>query len=763
MSEPIPQQFEAVSPPYQAPTGRVRPRLRLPTSWLLWVVFIASLLLAGKIYFESPDFSSIPGMGEVLESHAAATEVARVLEVRVSVGQRVRIGQTMVVFDTAPIDLEITQAHDQLTKSKAQLAATTLALRRQRLSQERAFEKSIDVVDMGRISAAVEAEVDRAEAASLRLRIHWWDGLVAQKLVTEQVLIDLRAQLAGIESRIKARELAIGAWQERLSRVEKRWKDWQLAIPSADDDPEQRDLAPLKADVEVAEAGLARVEARRQHMVVRSAVDGVVSRVLMQPGDVATPGQTVVVLRPPEVRRVIAYALDTVARRLRVGASVEVQRRDGTGRMLKAHIEGFGGVAAIPLQLQSVPVRAPLAAEEIVVVLEEGSLLPGEPVDVAFLHGVLGYPVDRPSEAAPLPAIELPHPATQATALPVPATPTTPPPGPSVALPPVPTPSERAAELLEIPDQLRAISRLEPSGLLWLPERQKYLVVSDDTGLPEQNDHAPWVFEVDAGGHVAPKPLILENGPEISDLESVTRAADGTLWLLTSQSVSRKGKRTDARCELLRAHIKDGRVIVDGHALLGAAMGRLHDPAWLDSLGLAAHDPLYRQGAAGFDRTLDVEGMAVDGDGLLLALKRPLDAQGRAILWRLAHPERLIATGHLLKTDLTVWARVPLQAGPPSAGMAAGIADILFLPDGRLALLATALGDADEGHGDVGLHSALYVAGRPGTNGLLQPQLLRRIAGYHAEGMALEPDGKGLRLILDENTDLPHWLHVPLP
>ncbi len=760
--------------PYQPPTGRIRPRMRLPTGWLLWLVFAAAMAVSFKIYFESPDFSSIPGMGEVLESHAAAAEVARVQEVRVSVGQRVRVGQVMVMFDPAPLDLELAQARDELGKAQAQLAATTLALRRDYLSEERQFEKSIDVTDMGRIAAAVEAEVDRAEAASLKLRVHWWEGLVAQKLVTEQALVDLKAQLAGVESRIKARESAISAWQERLARVEKRWKDWRLAIPSADADPEQRDLGPLRANVAVAQAALARVEARRQHMVVRSAVDGVVSRVLMQPGDVATPGQTVVVLRPPSVRRVIAYALDTVARRLRVGAMVQVQRRDGTGRMLKGHVEGFGGVAPIPLQLQAVPERAPLAAEEIVVVLEEGTLLPGEPVDVAFMSGVLSYPVDQPSEAASVEPATTPAPAAEPTqptasalpaAEPAAATATAPAPGPGSAAVPTPAPAtaEAAAEALEVPAALRQMSRLEPSGLLWLPERQNYLVISDDTGFHAQNDRAPWLFEVDTKGHFAAAPVVLAGAPEFTDLESIARGPDGTIWILASQSVSRKGKRSEARSQLMRVRVHGNALEVEGHAALAVALGRARDPQWLDSLGLAARDPHYREGAAGFDRTLDIEGLAVDGPALLLGLKRPLDSQGRALILRLEHPERLLTTGRLHKDDLRIWGRVPLQAGPPSAGMAAGIADLLPLPDGRLAVLATALGDADEGRAEIGMHSALYLVDRPGADGAMQPHLLRRIIGFHAEGVALEPDGRGLRLIFDEGEALPHWLRAPLP
>ncbi|MBI5611260.1 MAG: DUF3616 domain-containing protein, partial [Deltaproteobacteria bacterium] len=258
-------------------------------------------------------------------------------------------------------------------------------------------------------------------------------------------------------------------------------------------------------------------------------------------------------------------------------------------------------------------------------------------------------------------------------------------------------------------------------------------------------------------------PLVLEGAPRVSDLEAIARAGDGTLWLLASQSVSHKGKRTDPRGQLLRAHVRGDRLEVDGHANLALAIGRLRDPAWLDSLGLVARDPGYREGAAGFDRTLDIEGLAVDGAALLLGLKRPLDSQGRALILRLEHPERLLASGRLRKEDLRVWARVPLQAGPPGAGMAAGIADLLPLPDGRVALLATALGDADEGRGDAGLHSALYVAERSTADGNLRPHLLRRIPGFHAEGLAMAPDGAGLRLIFDEGEALPHWLRVPLP
>lgn len=760
---------------YAAPQGRVRRRWQLPPAALMWLVWVAAIAWAATLYFQSPDFSTISGMGEVLESHAAAPEVARVASVRIAVGQRVAAGAVMISFDTTPLDMEAAEVQAELAQAEAELLAGGLALRRDRYSEARSFEKSIDVSDMGLIAAKVDAGLDRAEAEGLRLRIRWWEPLVKKQLVSEEALQDLRGQLAAVEARILARTDAVAAWQQRVARVERRFLQWQKAVPAAEDDPQQLDLGPLKAAIAVTRAKLQRIQARKEGLTVKAMVDGVVSRVLMQPGDVATAGQTVVVLRAPQVHRVIAYAQDAVARRLRVGSPVLVLRRDGTGKTLPGHVVGFGGVAELPLQLQSVPPRAPLAAEEVIIELDRAALLPGEPVDVAILPGVLNQPLDPP-EAPPQLVPALPPPATPA-ALPTAASTGQAPeqasefvaaagPPPQLATPQVPagaaTPADPPQPLM-IPASLNALTRFEPSGWLWLPERQRYLLVSDDTGRENAQEHAPWVFGVGASGEVDAQPWVLENGPEISDLESVTRSPDGALWLLASQSVSRKGNRNDPRTWLLRAELRGAKVVVTGYKSLASALALGFPPAKLEELGVGLRDPKYRKGAQGFSKSLDIEGIAADGDGLLLALKRPLDGTGLALIWRLADAKRFLATGQLRPSDLQLWARVALAAGPSTAPMAAGIADLLRLPDGRWAILATALGDGDDGNAAVGLHSALFIAQAKPSGGRLAAKLHQRFAGVHAEGIALSADGKQLAVVFDEGDLPPHWLQLPLP
>jgi multidrug resistance efflux pump len=752
---------------YRAPQGRMRRRLRIPAAALMWLTWAAAVGWAGQLYFASPDFASIPGMGEVQESHAAAPEVARVQAVYVTAGQRVKTGELMVRFDGGPLELEAAEANAQIAKAEAELRAGPLVLRRERLAENRSFLRLSDSSTTGLLGAKVELGLDMAEAEGLKVRIRWWEAMVQRQLTDELTLQDLRGQLTAVQARIRARQEAVEAWQQQLGRVEKRFDQWQKATPAVDDDPQQLDLAPLRAEVEVAKALLRRIEDRKRLLVVRASVDGVVSRVLMQPGDVATAGQTVVVLRAPEVQRVIAYAQDAVARRMRVGTPVHVMRRDGTGQRLEARVVGFGGVAELPLQLQSVPPRAPLAAEEVILSLVNHTLLPGEPVDVAFMHGVLSHPVDSHSQAAgpPQPAVALPPPATPADQPRPEEGPSVAPPGPA-ALPQAPTATQGAGQppqVLVMPAELSAVTRFEPSGWLWLPERQRYLIVSDDTGLADSSEHAPWLFSADAQGQVDPAPWTVQKAPAFSDLEALTRSADGALWLLASQSVSRKGNRSDPRTWLIRAELRGDQLVATGQRSLATALATLRNPTQLQRLGLSQVDPAYRKGAAGFDRVLDIEGMAADGAGLLLALKRPLDHEGNAIVWRLADAKGFLKGAPLNSKDLQVWARLPLSAGPASAPLAAGLADLIALPDGRFAALATALGDGDEGRQDLGLHSALYLLQPQLGSDRPKVQLLQRFHGVHAEGLALTPDGKHLAVVFDEGALPPHWLTVSWP
>ncbi len=738
------------------PVARVRARLRVPPAALFWLVWLGAAAGASWFYFESPDFSAISGVGELVEAHASAPELLKVARIEASLGERVRKGQLLVSFDTATLQREREVVLARIAKAEGQFAAGAMALRRDAANDRLAFEKAFEIADAGTLGAQVQADLDRAEAESLRKQIAWWQSRVDQKLVAEQPLIELRAQLAAVQKRVDAQAAAAARWKERLQRVQGRLDEFSKVLPTEASLGDRPELQPLKAEMEILKAELAQIDARTLAAQLRAPFDGVVHRVLLQPGDVAVAGQGVLVLRKPEVDRVVGYAIGAVARRLQLGGAVRVERRDGTGQRLHGHVMGFGGVAPIPLQLQSIPPRAPLAAEEIIIGLDDGTVLPGEPVDIEFVPGVLHGPPGRkalpqragaePPQVAGAPGPPGGHPPQPGPALPAQPTATT-----AVAVPP---------RLVQVPAALAQVTRLELSGLLWLPERKRFVVVSDDTGLQGKQEGAPWVFGMTDSGQLDAEPWPIAGLEGVSDLEAVTRGPDGELWLLASQSINRKGKRPEARSLLARVEVRPHGLVAPGRAHLAYARGRRAAQGGWPSLGLGGRDSCYRKGGDGFDRELDLEGIAMDGEALLLAVKHPLDDQGRALIWRLADPGRLLQTGGLADNQLTVWARVKLGVGP-GAALPAGFADLLRLDDGRLLALATALGDADEGHLDRGLHSALVAITDP--TGRAQVQIVENFAGLHAEGVAFGPSGSLLTVVFDRGAQPPMWAAVPAP
>ena len=79
------------------------------------------------------------------------------------------------------------------------------------------------------------------------------------------------------------------------------------------------------------------------------------------------------------------------------------------------------------------------------------------------------------------------------------------------------------------------------------PERDRFILVSDDTGTLTEQEHAPWLFTMTRTGQVDAEPLRLTGVEGVSDLESIAPGPEGSLYILASQSLSRKGKRPPER------------------------------------------------------------------------------------------------------------------------------------------------------------------------------------------------------------------------
>lgn len=294
---------------------------------------------------------------------------------------------------------------------------------------------------------------------------------------------------------------------------------------------------------------------------------------------------------------------------------------------------------------------------------------------------------------------------------------------------------------LRVPSSLTAVTRApEPSGLVWNPPLQRYLVVSDDTGRRDLGtSHRPMLLALGADGELDATPLPITGIERLDDAEAICAAPGGALYLVTSHAPNRKGRTPPARRQLLRLALRGRGLAVEGRLDLTALEG----PPLADLAGLDPTAPL------------DVEGLAWHGGALYIGLKSPLTSAGKAVILRLATPDDAFRASRIPDGALSRWAEVPLCPPGRGARVCQGIAELLFLADGSLLVAANApkAGPADGGGG-------VWWIGAPGA----APILLRRFPGLKPEGLALTPGGGRVVVVFDTGEGQePLWTELTPP
>jgi hypothetical protein len=300
---------------------------------------------------------------------------------------------------------------------------------------------------------------------------------------------------------------------------------------------------------------------------------------------------------------------------------------------------------------------------------------------------------------------------------------------------------------MTVPPSLARRTRFEPSGILARPAANRYLVVSDDTGFKNgADDGRPWLFAMDAAGKVDPAPIPIAGVTTIDDLESIASGEDGEIYVLASQSHTSKDRRKPARSALLRLRPEGTGFRVDGEVHLAETLDLAPDRA--AALGLLAGT-----------RGLDIEGMAFRAGALFFGLKAPLDAHGKAMIWKVATPSALFdlstsGTKKLERAGMDLWghARVDVEIG--GSTVPGGISELLFQGDSLV--IASTPSTVD------GAAGALWHVERA-RGGDLAAHLVRRFPGRKPEGLAPSLAAGKLMVAFDAGSATPSFLEMPWP
>lgn len=711
------------------------PRWNLPPHfWTPIGLFAGTLALMlyvnGGLDYRPP----ITGFARAEQLTVASLESGRLAMVSVQPGQEVSAGQVLARFETAGLDAEAAVLEAEIAQLSAQVTVVGSQARRQQVLDSRQLTQSVDGarVALAKEEAALAEAVARLDALTTeRTRV---EKLVADKLATADDLTKLTLEYAAVAREVSERPRNIALYKEQLAHTE--------ALQASTPNNYEASLTTSASQaLAVARKRLEQLEKRRQRLELVAPAAGQVLSVEHRAGEVVEAGDAILTLVRQVPTQVIACVGEQDALEVHPGMSARLVARDASHAALTGRIIAVGPmVDQLPVRCRRVP-SVPSWGREVTLQLEgPQSRLPGEAFDIHFVKDN-----QRLTPSGPL----LPgtSPQTRGVA----------PDGTAQASPPVNASQPTLLDLSAVDTQRY---NLEPSGLTWVAALSRYVVVSDDPGAQEDNKHSPMVFTVGLDGRVDAIPLPVTGTASLNDLESIA-PMDGTgnraagVYVLASQSLNRKGKRSADRTAFLALVPEGNRLQVVGEAHLAEAIEALSLPE-RQALGLSSDT-----------RDLNIEGMARWGSALYLGLKAPLGQEQEALIWRLAHPEVLLSTGSLAQAGLSLFARVKLDADIDGRSVPGGISELLFLPDGRLLLTSTPSG-TKEGRQSGRLWvtsvpaSALDApdAAAPVT---LTPTLVRAFDGLKPEGLSLSPVPGQLVVVFDTGGPAPQWMEMPWP
>lgn len=298
---------------------------------------------------------------------------------------------------------------------------------------------------------------------------------------------------------------------------------------------------------------------------------------------------------------------------------------------------------------------------------------------------------------------------------------------------------------ISLPDTLRQTTRFEPSGLVHLESTGNYLLVSDDTGLPDtSSDHIPWLFSMDKTGSVNPQPIQVDNITSFNDIEAVTTIDDQTVLLVSSQNISRKNKRKHDRTLLMKVrHLNDEFTVIDHIPLMQLIM-RDCDAEERQKLGLNLLE------ADGLPE-LNIEAAAYRNNTLYLGLKEPA-IDKKAIIWRISDLNALFQSRSLVPGQLAIEGTVSFKN---NADATRGISDLTFDSNGRIWILTT-IPEASRDEQVGGLHQLTRFSDNRFT-----AQTVHLFPGEKPEGLCIDSDNR-LNIVIDADSDSPRLYTIDL-
>lgn len=562
---------------------------------IYYSVFVLSCLvfLCITFYFKS-ESTQFYGIADTKEIIISAEESVEVKEISVVQGQMVKAGDTLVVLNQPMLSILINEISHTLDEYKA-------------------LKKHGENFSRAEIRKYVAVQEERANEIAVEIR-----ELEAQYEMNKRLVSELR----GVKKEI------INEKYDSLNPIKAQIKSLKTLLESVRNpalvemNRLEKDLYlqnnPIDAQIQRYTQELALLQEKQKSLIKCAQINGVIGMVKFKPGEKVSPFDTILTLHAKAPSFAKGFIHEKLYSRVSIDDTVTIRSVTDKNQVM------FGTVAGVGSRIVEYPFRLlkradiPVWGREVLVKLpNNNNLLLGEKVLITpFTTMEITIPLKQQKQEVPSETntSDVPH-STSYT-------------------------GDYPLKDIRTRDGL-VNQNIEASGLFYLSDLNSFILISDET-----DEKQPDLFLMDSSGFAGEKITII-GLTKINDIESITSADQKTFYILCSQSYNKKGKLPQERKLFIRV-TRDGKKFsfdksVYLYDLLKALSTRTNN------LHLAE---FISQGM--IDKSIDIEGMTIFNDTLLLGFKNP-KINNSAVILSIASYNDCFEKNQISEQQISIW------------------------------------------------------------------------------------------------------------
>lgn len=412
----------------------------------------------------------------------------------------------------------------------------------------------------------------------------------------------LQAEIAKIEAELKVRK--------QLFNIMKRKHQKVTTV-----DPLEVDLLTRKKDV-------VYLENQKKNLFVFSEFDGVVGSVNFKRGEKVPAFTPVISISAIHPNYIHGFVHENLHARLQVGQDLEISSAVG-GPSVSGKIVSIGSrITPIPERLLKVTGLVSWGREVVVEIPEKNQFLLGEKVKLQTHWNLVGFSSASAGDSLSRPKDVLKPSETNKKT----------------------NGDNDGLETIRVPDNISEEVKFEPSGLIYLSDLKKYLVV---------NDESESLFLIDSKGQVDDQFLRIRGLKKVDDLESISQD-QSSIYILSSQTRGKSDKKSRQVFAQLARHGLNFELVASAElrpALLRACAHS--DSKLLKGLAETVDSDKKKD-------DLNIESHFVIGDDLYVGLKGPVLADNQIVILKIERFKTLFEHKRLSSSQLSVWKTIDL-------------------------------------------------------------------------------------------------------